>query len=76
MANINITVPLADEAGAIFIAEELTTANFEPEEKTLLNRLYTGLLDGGETLENDAPVNSSSRVFQWLLQTIGTAEEA
>lgn len=78
---VSITVPIAADVplDRPYMGEELTIADFTPEAKIVLNRVYAGLLVAGPeatpaTLANGAAVNSTARVVQWLVEAVAAAE--
>ena len=72
--NVTPTIPIADEVRGVFISEEPVTSSFSTESKLVLNRVYGALLDANATLSGGAEVNSTARVFEWLLEQVAAAE--
>ena len=74
---VNITVPITAAIASpeiLFLDTEPVISDFTPAAKKTLNRILHGMIDATTLLANGAPVNSTSRVLQKLVELTAAGE--
>ena len=58
----------------LFLDEEPVLSDFTPAAKKVLNRILHGMIGATTLLANGAPVNSTSRVLQKMVELVAAGE--
>ena len=77
MASVSIDIPLAADDENLehpFIDFEPVIHNFSQASKKTLNRIYNQVHADGTTLTNGRLVDSSSLLFEWIVEQVSASE--
>jgi len=73
---VSISVPIAEAIPdeGLYLAEDLTVANFSPTSKDTLRRILAGMLADSTTLASGRKVDSGALVLEWLAEQVHAGE--